>query len=76
MAARRSKNNSEQGEPKMKQGAKARLVIMIISVVLMIFSVTQVYYLSKFTLGYEVPKEKLNLYIWVCKLMDGNATQE
>ena len=76
MADRRSKINSGQSEPKMKQGAKTRLIIMIISVCLMMFSVTQVYYLGKFTLGYDVPSEKLKVYVWFCKLLDVNTTQE
>lgn len=76
MTARRSKINFEQSEPKMKQGAKTRLVIMILSVCLMLFSVTQVYYLGKFTLGYDVPSEKLKVYVWFCKLVDGSTTQE
>lgn len=75
MASRRTKINSEQSEPKMKQGAKARLIIMLISVCLMVFSVTQVYYLGKFTLGYDVPSEKLKVYVWFCKLLDGSTTQ-
>ena len=75
MASRRTKINSEQSEPKMKQEAKARLIIMLISVCLMVFSVTQVYYLGKFTLGYDVPSEKLKVYVWFCKLLDGSTTQ-
>lgn len=75
MATRRSKINSEQSQPKMKHGAKARLIIMLISVCLMVFSVTQVYYLGKFTLGYDVPSEKLKVYVWFCKLLDGSTTQ-
>lgn len=49
---------------------------MIISVVIMVFSVTQVYYLGKYTLGFDVPDGKLKIYKWVYMLLEGNTTQE
>ena len=61
MAERRSKKGCEKSETRMKPGAKKQLVIMIISIILMIFSVTQVYYLAKYTLGLNVPQEKLKV---------------
>ena len=76
MSSRKTRRNYEKREPKMKSGAKKQLVIMIISVILMIFSVTQVYYLTKYTLGHEVPQEKLKVYRWVYMLLEGNATTE
>ena len=76
MAERRSRNSCEKNNPKMKPGAKKQLIIMIISVVLMVFSVTQVYYLAKYTLGLDVPKEKLKVYRWVCMLLERNTTIE
>lgn len=72
MASRKARRVSEHKETKMKPGAKKQLVIMIISVVLMVFSVTQVYYLAKYTLGHEVPQEKLKVYRWVYMLLEGS----
>lgn len=76
MASRKARRDSEENKPKMKTNAKRQLVIMIISVILMIFSVTQVYYLAKYTLGQEVPQEKLKVYRWVHMLLEGNTTTE
>lgn len=74
MASKNTRRNSNKNEPKMKEGAKKQLVIMLISVALMVFSVTQVYYLAKYTLGYDVPQEKLNVYRWVCMLLERRMT--
>jgi len=76
MASRKSRRGSEQSEPKMKTGAKKQLIIMLISIALMVFSVTQVYYLAKYTLGHEVPQEKLRVYKWVCMLLEGDTAIE
>ena len=72
MASRKTRRGVEKNELKMKAGAKKQLAIMLISVVLMVFSVTQVYYLAKYTLGYDVPQEKLKVYRWVCMLLEGS----
>lgn len=72
MTARKARRVVEKNRTKLKSGAKTQLAIMIISVVLMVFSVTQVYYLTKYTLGYDVPYEKLKVYRWVCMLLDGS----
>lgn len=74
MTSRKSRRGSEQSGSKMKKGAKKQLVVMLISVVLMFFSLTQVYYLAKYTLGYDVPQEKLKVYRWVCMLLGDNTT--
>jgi len=78
MTSRKTRRGAEKKELKMKTGAKKQLIIMLISVVLMVFSATQVYYLAKYTLGYEVPQEKLKVYRWVCMLLEGSkeATTE
>ena len=73
MANTNERRTSEKNEPKLKVGAKKQLVIMVISVALMVFSVTQVYYLAKYTLGYDVPQEKLGVYRWVCMLLEGTS---
>ena len=72
MASRKSRRGSEKKGTKMKKGAKKQLIIMIISVVIMIFSVMQVYHLTKYTLGHNVPQEKLKVYRWVYMLLEGN----
>ena len=72
MSSRKTRRGLHEKELKMKTGAKKQLVIMLISIVLMIFSVTQVYYLAKYTLGQDVPEEKLKVYRWVCMLLEGS----
>lgn len=69
MASRKSRRGASAKTSPIKPGAKKQLIIMLVSVTLMIFSVTQVYYLAKYTLGYEVPAEKLKVYRWVSMLM-------
>ncbi|MBQ8043749.1 MAG: hypothetical protein IJ272_06335 [Clostridia bacterium] len=72
MASRKTRRGAQQNEPKMKASAKKQFVIMLISIALMVFSVTQVYYLAKYTLGHDVPQEKLKVYRWVCMLLEGS----
>lgn len=75
MASRKARRGSMREESKAKKSAKKQLIIMIISVALMIFSVTQVYYLTRYTLGHDVPQEKLRVYKWIYMLFEGdNAT--
>lgn len=77
MENRKSRRAIQTNEPKMKKGAKKQFVIMIISLVLMVFSVAQVYYLARYTLGLDVPQEKLKVYRWVYLLLEGdNVTEE
>lgn len=54
----------------MKKGAKKQLILMVFSVALMIFTITQVYFLAKYTLGLEVKQENLKVYRWVCMLFE------
>ena len=70
MASRKSRRGASTKTAAMKSGAKKQLVIMLISVTLMLFTITQVYYLAKYTLGYEVPVEKLSVYRWVSMLLE------
>ena len=70
MTSRKSRRGSCNTSSKMKKGAKKQLILMIISVVLMIFTVTQVYYLAKYTLGLEVKQEDLKVYRWICMLFE------
>ena len=77
MASRKSRRGSQHSGAKMKTGAKRQLVIMIISIVLMVFSITQVYYLARYTLGYEVDQKDMSVYTWFYKLLEApEATQE
>lgn len=50
--------------------AKAKLIGMLISIVLMVFSVLQVYYLALYTFGREISEDKLAVYKWVVKLVN------
>lgn len=69
MASRKARRGNVTKHTNIKPGAQKKLVIMIISIVLMLFTVTQVYYLAKYTLGYEVAAEKLKVYRWVSMLL-------
>ena len=69
MASRKSRRENTNRSTNMKPGAKKQLIIMLISIVLMIFSVTQTYYLAKYTLGFDVPAEKLKVFRWVSMLL-------
>lgn len=70
MADRKSRRATQESEPKMKKGAKKQLIFMIIAVILMVFSVTQVYYLARYTLGLEVQEKHLRVYKWVIMLLN------
>lgn len=56
--------------------AKAKLIAMLVSVAIMIFSVTQTYYLALYTLGREISEEKMAVYKWVVKLVNYDETNE
>ena len=63
---------------KMKEvpNAKAKLIGMIISIVLMVFSVTQTYYLAMYTFGREISEDKMSVYKWVVKLVNYDDNNE
>lgn len=50
--------------------AKSKLIGMLISIALMVFSVLQVYYLAMYTFGREISEDKLAVYKWVVKLVN------
>lgn len=50
--------------------AKTKLIGMLISIALMVFSVLQVYYLAMYTFGREISEDKLAVYKWVVKLVN------
>lgn len=77
MTSRKTRRGYQETTKKKKiKTSKKKLIIMFISVFLMIFSITQVYYLAKYTLGHEVAADKLGVYKWVYMLFEGSATNE
>ncbi len=64
--------------PKLKEvpNAKAKLIGMIVSIVLMVFTVTQTYYLAMFTFGREISEDKMAVYKWVVKLVNYDENEE
>lgn len=70
MSDRKLTKDTQQSEPKLKKGAKKQLFLMILSVFLMIFSITQVYHIVRYTLGYEVQEKHLRIYNWVTMLVN------
>ena len=73
MASRKGRRNNET---KISFNAKKQLIAMIVSVALMIFSVFQVYYLARYTLGYEISPNKLKVYRWVQLLVSGDTNKD
>lgn len=64
-------------EVKIIPNAKRKLITMMICIVLMVFSITQVYYLARYTLGLEVSSNNMAVYNWVLKLVSSDEnTQE
>ncbi len=63
---------------KMKEvpNAKAKLIGMLVSIALMIFTVTQTYYLAMYTLGREISEDKMAVYKWVVKLVNYNEKND
>ena len=63
---------------KMKEvpNAKAKLIGMIVSIVLMLFTVTQTYYLAMYTFGREISEDKMAVYKWVVKLVNYSEEDE
>lgn len=76
MENRKSRRTIQRSEPKMKKSAKKQLIFMIIAIFLMVFSVTQVYYLARYTLGFDISQEKLKVYRCVYMLLEDNAATE
>ncbi len=63
---------------KMKEvpNAKAKLIGMIVSIVLMVFTLTQTYYLAMYTFGREISEDKMAVYKWVVKLVNYSEEDE
>ena len=76
MPSRKSRRGNIENTIKVRNRATRRFIIMTISVALMIFSVVQTYNLALYTFGYDVPKDRLKVYRWVCMLLDSNTITE
>ena len=74
MASRKARRGANERTAKIQPKAKKQLIFMLISIALMVFSVTQVYYLARYTLGHDVSQEKLKVYRWVYMLLEDNTT--
>lgn len=70
-----SKKSVKEEQVKTLPKAKRKLITMIICIVIMVFSVTQVYYLARYTLGLEVSSKNMALYNWVLKLVSYEETE-
>ena len=55
--------------------AKRKLILMIVCIVLMVFSVSQVYYLVRYTFGLEVSSKDMAVYNWFLKLVTYDESQ-
>ena len=72
MTSRKTRRNVKR-EPEMSSSAMKKLIFMFVAIGLMVFSVTQVYFLTKYTLGHDVPADKLKIYRWVQLLVSGDS---
>lgn len=64
-----SRRSVKEEQVKAIPNAKFKLITMIICIVLMVFSITQVYYLARYTLGLKVSSNNMTVYNWVLKLV-------
>ena len=76
MSSRKARRIKDENTKRSYSKTKKKLIIMLISVALMIFSVTQVYYLLRYTLGYSVSPSHLKVYKWITLLVNGNTETE
>lgn len=52
------------------------IIYALISFLLMVFIVSQVYFLARYTLGYEIDTNKLVIYKLINKIENKTTTQE
>lgn len=69
-----SKKCINNKEIKTIPNAKKKIIIMIISISIMVFSILQVYNLIRYTFGLEVSKSDMAIYNWVLKLVTYEET--
>lgn len=76
MTSRKTRRRgSKKNDNKVESKAKVKLVVMLVSVALMIFSLVQVYYLLMYTIGKDVPEEKLKVYRWIQLVVSGQESE-
>ena len=71
-----SRRSVKEEQVKMLPNAKRKLITMIICIVVMVFSITQVYYLARYTLGLEVSSKNMAVYNWVLKLVSYDEVED
>ena len=76
MSSRKERRVEENNKKKSYSKAKKKLIVMLISVALMIFSLFQVFFLLKYTLGYNVSSTHLKIYKWVTLLVNGDTEKD
>ena len=70
-----SRRSVKEEQVKTIPNAKRKLITMIVCLVIMLFSVTQVYYLARYTLGLEVYSRNMAVYNWILKLVSYDENQ-
>jgi len=71
-----SRRSVKREKVKTVPNAKRKLITMIVCLVIMVFSVTQVYYLARYTLGLEVSSKNMAVYNWVLKLVSYDEVED
>ena len=71
-----SRRSVKEEQVKMLPNAKRKLITMIICIVVMVFSITQVYYLAIYTLVLEVSSKNMAVYNWVLKLVSYDEVED
>jgi len=70
------KRNVKKENVKAIPNARRKLMTMVICICLMLFSLVQVYYLARYTLGLEVSNGEMAVYNWVLKLVSYDETDK
>lgn len=68
------KTRERQDGIKTKRTKTKQMIYMIISLLIALFIVSQVYFLVRYTLGYEVKSSQLIIYRWINKV-ESNKTE-
>ena len=76
MTDRKQRRNVNNTDKKLVKGAGKKFLFMVITVVIMVFCIFQVYYLAKYTLGHEISSDKMAVYTWVKKLTTSSNKQD
>lgn len=66
---RKGTNNKRKQQKLKNKGSRTKQIIyMIITLVITMFVISQVYFLIRYTLGYETKSNQLMLYKWINKV--------